>query len=182
MTYEERITLEKDLTIEKIIDISNELLPLRLRERPWENLLHGTNLLSTDEQLCRYMLAYGEMHEVKCRAAFQHFPFDKLISNIEIVDWGCGQGLATCVSLDILKDRGLIDQVKKITLIEPSSAALARAKVNITHIVRGSASIHTINKYLPGYSEELDCVKSYQPEMPHVIHLFSNILDIPTVQ
>lgn len=181
MTYEERISLEKNLTIEKIIDISNELLPLELRERPWENLVHGTNLLSTDEQLCRYMLAYGEMHEVKCRAAFQHFPFDKLVSNIEIVDWGCGQGLATCVALDILKDRGLFDQVKKITLIEPSSAALARAKVNVTHIVRGSASIHTINKYLPGYSEELDCVKSYQPEMPHVIHLFSNILDIPTV-
>lgn len=181
MTYEERLSLEKDLTIEKIIDISNELLPLQFRERPWENLAHGTNLLSTDEQLCRYMLAYGEMHVVKCRAAFQHFPFDKLISNIEIVDWGCGQGLASCVSLDILKDRGLIDQVKKITLIEPSSAALARAKVNVAHIVRGSASIHSINKYLPGYTDEFDCVEAYQAEMPHVIHLFSNILDIPTV-
>lgn len=181
MTYEERISLEKNLTIEKIIDISNELLPLRLRERPWENLVHGTNLLSTDEQLCRYMLAYGEMHEVKCRAAFQHFPFDKLISNIEIVDWGCGQGLATCVALDIIKDRGLFDQVKKITLIEPSSAALARAKANVAHIVRGGSSIHTINKYLPCYTDELDSVKSYQAEMPYVIHLFSNILDIPTV-
>lgn len=107
MTYKERIVLEPELTIDKIIDISQELLPQELRIKPWENLVHGTELLSTDEQLCSYMLAYGEMHAVKCRAAFQNFPFEKLISTVEIVDWGCGQGLATCVALEVLKERGL---------------------------------------------------------------------------
>ncbi|MCF0158761.1 MAG: AAA family ATPase [Veillonella sp.] len=181
MNYEQRISREKELTVSKIIEISSELLPPHLRERPWVNLFHGTSLLSTDEQLCRYMLAYGDMHEVKCRASFQNFPFDKLISNIEIVDWGCGQGLATCVTLDILKEHGISDQIKKITLIEPSVAALARAKANVSHMIGGTAAIHTINKYLPGYTDELDYVISYHPEMPHVIHLFSNILDIPSV-
>ena len=116
MTYEEKIASEADLTIEKIIDISEQMLPDNLRNRPWLNLGHGTDLLSSDEQLCRYMLAYGEMHAVKCRAAFQNFPFEKLISNIEIIDWGCGQGLATCVALEVLKERGLVDKVKKIYL------------------------------------------------------------------
>ena len=81
MTYEEKIVSEADLTIEKIIDISEQMLPDNLRNRPWLNLGHGTDLLSSDEQLCSYMLAYGEMHAVKCRAAFQNFPFEKLISN-----------------------------------------------------------------------------------------------------
>ena len=95
MTYEEKIASEADLTIEKIIDISEQMLPDNLRNRPWLNLSHGTDLLSSDEQLCRYMLAYGEMHAVKCRAAFQNFPFEKLISNIEIIDWGCAVSFST---------------------------------------------------------------------------------------
>lgn len=181
MTYKERIVLEPELTIDKIIDISQELLPQELRIKPWENLVHGTELLSTDEQLCSYMLAYGEMHAVKCRAAFQNFPFEKLISTVEIVDWGCGQGLATCVALEVLKERGLESRVKKITLIEPSEVALSRAQINIAHKVSGSASIHTINKYLPGYSETPNSIDTFSAEYPFVIHLFSNILDIASV-
>lgn len=181
MTYEEKIASEADLTIEKIIDISEQMLPDNLRNRPWLNLGHGTDLLSSDEQLCRYMLAYGEMHAVKCRAAFQNFPFEKLISNIEIIDWGCGQGLATCVALEVLKERGLVDKVKKITLIEPSSAALNRAKINVTHKVKGGASVHTIQKYLPGDTDSPNCIENIQVVQPFVIHLFSNILDIPSI-
>lgn len=181
MTYEDKIALEPELTIERIIDISEQMLPENLRVRPWQNLVHGTDLLSSDEQLCRYMLAYGEMHAVKCRAAFQKFPFEKLISNIEIIDWGCGQGLATCVALEVLKERGLIDKVKKITLIEPSNVALSRAKINVTHKVKGGSSVHTVQKYLPGYSDNPNCIESIQIDHPYVIHLFSNILDIPSV-
>lgn len=181
MTYEEKIASEADLTIEKIIDISEQMLPNNLRNRPWQNLDHGTDLLSSDEQLCCYMLAYGEMHAVKCRAAFQNFPFEKLISNIEIIDWGCGQGLATCVALEVLKERGLVDKVKKITLIEPSSVALNRAKINVTHKVKGGASVHTIQKYLPGDTDSANCIENIQVVQPFVIHLFSNILDIPSV-
>ena len=181
MTYKDRIAHEPDLTLDKIIDISEELLPRNLRIKPWENLVHGTELLSTDEQLCCYMLAYGEMHATKCRAAFQNFPFEKLISTVEIVDWGCGQGLATCVALEVLKERGLDSRVKKITLIEPSEAALSRAKINIAQKVSGSASIHLINKYLPACSENADSIENFYAEYPYVIHLFSNILDIPSV-
>ena len=48
MTYEEKIASEADLTIEKIIDISEQMLPDNLRNRPWLNLGHAKDLLSSD--------------------------------------------------------------------------------------------------------------------------------------
>jgi hypothetical protein len=68
-------------------------LKIKGRE-PWKYVNHGVDLLTSEDELNAYMLAYGEMHNVKCRAAFQNFPFDKIYSNIEIVDWGCGQGFS----------------------------------------------------------------------------------------
>ena len=37
-----------------------------------------TNTTQPDLQLNAYTAAYGEMHQIKCRAAFQNFPFDQL--------------------------------------------------------------------------------------------------------
>src|SRR5574344_918037 len=115
-TYEQLIDSEQCLTLDKIIEISENLLPENKRHEPWKYVNHGVGLLKSEDELNAYMLAYGEMHNVKCRAAFQNFPFDKIYSNIEIVDWGCGQGLASLAFLEMLSERSLQNFVKKITL------------------------------------------------------------------
>jgi hypothetical protein len=180
--YGQIIANEESLTLNRIIEISEQSLPFVKRKEPWKYVNHGVNLLTTDDELNAYMLAYGEMHSIKCRAAFQNFPFDNIYTNFEIVDWGCGQGLATMVLLEMLSERGLERFVKKITLIEPSSAALSRAQINICQIVNGSAEVVTLNKYLPGDSISSDNeIVKFDSTYSYTIHILSNILDIPTI-
>ena len=161
------------------IDECTKKLTPQVQSEPWVILKHGRAVLQTEEQLNAYIAAYGEMHEIKCRAALQNFPFDNL-SNFEIIDWGCGQGIATIVLIEMLKDRRKLSFLRKITLIEPSQPALSRA-INIIRRVLGiDIEIVAINKYLPNNYDDnnFPLIRCFSP---CVIHLFSNILDIHTI-
>lgn len=119
------------------------------------------------------------------RAALQNFPFDKLpLNNIEIVDWGCGQGLATLTLIDVFRKHNVLDRIKRIKLIEPSSAAITRAEANVRNALYGrNVTITAVNKYLPAEFESGRSIRPADVEFtcPATIHLFSNILDIPTI-
>lgn len=166
-------------SMDDFIRISQKLLPPEYKSCPWNYVNHGVGLLETEEQLCAYIVAYGEMHQVKCKAAFQNFPFESL-TNFEIVDWGCGQGIATLTLIDMLRERGKLNLFRQATLIEPSLIALSRAQLNVNKASNGSINIIPINKYLPGNKtkEEITGI-NYTYDI--VIHLFSNILDISTI-
>lgn len=151
-------------------------LPSKMREKPWTYTDHGRKVLQTEDELNAYIAAYGEMHVIKCRAAMQNFPFDELENHsFEIFDWGCGQGLATLVLLDMLHDRGKVHRLKKIYLIEPSSIALDRAKSWVTRYGAPGIEVIAVNKPIPsqtGQSMPISCSSRIS------INLFSNILDI----
>lgn len=196
--YSEAITGEKKITyselicdcknIDDIINVCHEAIPQQYKAKPWTHpeLGHGQNLLSSEDALNCYMSAYGDMHVTKCRAAMMNFPFHQLEegegSSIEIVDWGCGQGIGTATIVDILQQHNLLDNLKKITLIEPSKSALIRATKNIERLTSSSIEIDAKNKYLPakGISEE-QALHSVGYRFCHVIHIFSNVLDIPSI-
>lgn len=180
MSYEEKLNACSPFTMDSFIAISKDLLPDNYRSCPWQYVNHGVGLLSTDDQLCAYIAAYGEMHHVKCRAAFQNFSFDSIGTNIEVVDWGCGQGVGSLSFIDMLRDRDKLHLLRKVTLIEPSMAALKRATMNVQKATNGSILVLPIKKYLPGdgTADELEGIDYVQS---HVIHIFSNILDITSV-
>lgn len=186
MTYEEKIRACDNFDFGKVIEVSKSFLPdqykrkgyLLLRER---NKAHGTELLSDNLELCSYIASYGEMHYTKCRAAFQNFPFnsEKLVGNVHIIDWGCGQAIATMCFCEMLKERGFLQQVNKITLIEPSQAALNRAVLHVGKVTKGSAEIETLTKYLPSING--GGLRHIEYCGQTIIHLFSNILDIEDI-
>lgn len=180
MSYIEQINSVTNLTISDIISISQDLLPHQYHNKPWNLVNHGVGLLSAEDQLCAYIMAYAEMHEVKCRAAFQNFPFDELVSGFEIIDWGCGQGIASLTLIEMLRDRDKLHLLQKVTLIEPSDIALRRAVVNVKKATNGARSIVAIRRYLPNEGAENE-ITGITYEKDVVIHLFSNILDIPSV-
>ena len=180
MTYSEHVRQSIDLSVSEIIRISKDMLPSQYRSRPWELVNHGINLLDSEEQLCAYISAYGEMHWAKCRAAFQNFPFSSLLSNFEIVDWGCGQGIGSITLIEMLRERDKLNLLHKVTLIEPSEVALKRAHTNIDKATNHNITILTHQKYLP-YNNNLNEIKGIEYEYPVVIHLFSNILDIQSI-
>lgn len=182
MNYSEQI--QNCHNIDDIINVCYEAIPQKFRGKPWKypDLNHGIDLLSSDDALNCYMSAYGEMHTTKCRAAMMNFPFEKLQGSIEIVDWGCGQGIGSSVVVDILKQRGLLKWLRKVTLVEPSVRALNRAVLNIKQITLDSVLIDAVNKYLPSRDiNEHDVLSSIGYKYTNVIHVFSNILDIPTI-
>lgn len=180
MAYIDRVQKLADITVQHIIDISKNELPYACRKQPWTLVNHGVNLLATEDELNAYIAAYGEMHWTKCRASFQNFPFDNLVTNFEIIDWGCGQGIASLSLIEMLKERDKIGLLKKITLIEPSEAALNRAEINIVKATGGSINILPLQRFMP-FDKKNDEIEGLDYEYYCVIHLFSNILDIPQI-
>jgi len=183
MSYKEEICKFKDITIHDILDISKKNISSAYRYKPWSHpeLNHGTALLQSDEALSCYMAAYGEMHEIKCKTAFRNLPFNEL-GNIEVFDWGCGQGMGALCLAEMLKERDKLHLLRKVTLIEPSAAALQRAEININKMVSGGAIINPINTYLPSSDNQLNTISDLSYTYKTVIHIFSNILDIPTIE
>lgn len=182
--YEYAIDQLSKTNILTIIDLCHELLPAQWKSSPWKHpeLVHGIGLLASEEALNCYMSAYGEMHVSKLRASIMNFPFEQLNGSIEIVDWGCGQGIGSATLIEALQQRDLLNYVKKITLIEPSTNALQRALYNISRITNNNIEIDTINKFMPTLeSVPGEILTSVGYRYSNAIHIFSNILDIKSI-
>lgn len=175
------------MKIDKLIENCYNQLPPQWRDAPWRYLNHGFDVLDSEDKLNAYIASYGEMHVAKCKKAMQNFPFDSLISRnkantegelipLEIFDWGCGQGLGVLTFLQFLFEREMLDGVKRITLIEPSPYALARAKDWVRQAVNPHTKVDVIERKIPGSGNErwenLKCTSRI------CIHIFSNILDV----
>lgn len=140
----------------------------------FEKLNHGVNVLKKQEELYAYMYFFGKMHEAKLERAFSEIPksFFRQNKNIEIIDYACGQGLATLCLNDYIEEEGLATKVRRITLIDPSIIALSRAALHC-HKVLPKTEIKTL---LTSFDD-----MKYR-EIPKTnlkrIHLLSNILDM----
>ena len=161
---------------QELIKYCTSILPDSMKARPWDATNHGRAILQTEDQLNAYIAAYGEMHSIKCRAALQNFPYESL-TNFEIVDWGCGQGIASLTLYEMLKEHGKVYGLKRITLIEPSGPALRRAEAFVKRAVHQGVEVVAINKGIPD-TEESKELSEVVATAPMAIHLFSNILDI----
>jgi len=130
-------------------------------------LLRGVKIIDNEKQLYAYMTLYGKKHHLKLQAAFKlvkHLP-----EKYNIIDWGCGQGLASMVFLDTYG----INSVQKILLNEPSELALSRASLHLSRY-SGVRKITTVNKTIGDLNLEDINTLNHHPTM----NLFSNILDI----
>lgn len=181
-TFSEEISKIGNLRMQNVIDICKSLLPDEYKNRPYRHpeLQNGVALLLSEDGLNCYIAAYGEMHMIKCRAALQNFPFHEIQGTVEIVDWGCGQGIGSLCTLEALSEQDKLQWLKRITLIEPSDASRNRAEENLTKATNGSITTIPIDRYLPcvGNDTEIPGLDYYSK---NVIHIFSNILDITSI-
>lgn len=54
-------------------------------------------ILESEEELFEYMKRFGNMHKAKLQSALEeHFP-QKFSLKVNIIDWGCGQGIASMI-------------------------------------------------------------------------------------
>lgn len=142
----------------------------------WLSLERGRAIITSEDQAEQFLFSFGNMHEAKmkraCSLMIDSFKTHKeSFNSVDIIDYGCGQALASIVTLNYLQSIGLNKEyIGKTTLIEPSKIALNRAKTFI-----GSApSIKALNKEL----DELTPTDLATDKDAIKLHLFSNILDM----
>ncbi|MBR3467441.1 MAG: ATP-dependent DNA helicase RecQ [Bacteroidales bacterium] len=180
MKYKEEISLAQARSFDSFKDIAKGyIMSLSESERKelYDSLDRGVNLLETDAQLKCYLFSFGKMHQAKINEVLPHIDISEFQNtDIQIVDWGCGQALATICMFDYFNQHSIsLDSVKRVTLIEPSPSALERACIHVGAYINDDKVI-PINKYL----DEVD-TEEIESTQPVTIHLFSNILDIPTI-
>lgn len=162
----------------KIANESLSHLTRAERDQLWRNLNQGVDLLDSHELMCQYVFSYGNMHEAKINTALSSIknPNEVFNTDLAIIDWGCGQGLATLCFFDFLKNQGIPNNTQKIILIEPSKHALERAKQHSKVYLNDETKIQLVNKYLDDVEKE-----DIESNQSITLHFFSNILDIPQI-
>lgn len=133
----------------------------------------GVNPLRSEMEMFIYLKRYGNMHKSKLLSAFESFAFQLLTSPVEIIDWGCGQGLAALVLIDYLKEHNISLNIRKIILIEPSELSLRRSALHLS-LARDNVPIRTVCNVFNNLSSS--DIQTFNTSTK--LHLFSNVLDI----
>ncbi|MCB0539036.1 MAG: hypothetical protein KDE33_16100 [Bacteroidetes bacterium] len=133
----------------------------------------GVTPLTEEDELYIYLLRYGNMHKAKIESCLNNFPFAEIDRPVEMIDWGCGQGLATVVFKEFIDRNNHNIEVSKVYLIDPSLLTLKRAALHL--------------KYYPSLGTPSTICKSFDSlelqdfgndENVIKIHFLSNVLDI----
>lgn len=149
-------------------------LPEGVRNELYNNMCHGTVKLDCEPELNAYMYAFGAMHNAKLKDAFSHLSTNFFNEReIDIIDYGCGQAMGCISYADYLRENNHTQNVRRITLIEPSYIALARAALH-SSLLFTNAEIVTINK---GFDDLIASDIEVDSNIP-TLHIFSNVLDM----
>jgi hypothetical protein len=156
-------------------------LPQEVSSQLHSELNSGVEILQTEAHLHQYIHSYGNMHQAKlnhCFEAIKHLLTELNARNIQIIDYGCGQGVGSIVFIDFIKENHIKNfTISKIRLIEPSEKALKRASLNVKHCLGSIAqnkNVLAINKSI----DEIDLQDLSTDSSSIKFHIFSNILDV----
>ncbi len=140
-----------------------------------EALSHGVADLTSKEEMDMYLSTYGDIHQEKLVLAFSKVPRAFMTDNaLTVIDYGCGQGIASMVLCDVLRSIvGNPNNISEFYLIEPSQLCLMRA-VKFIHTFNPKADIIYYNNPCEDVWR-----MDIQPKAGRIIHLLSNVLDIP---
>jgi hypothetical protein len=138
----------------------------------WGELDRGRAIPETLDQLNYYWKSHAPMIKSQWENIFKICRVGSYSGGVEMIDYGCRDGLASLLFLDKFYSdfkRG----ISKIKLIEPSSLALQRART-ILQCYSPNTQTVDINKTL----DDLETKDLETDQNLWKIHLFSNILDI----
>ncbi|WP_216923282.1 hypothetical protein [Synechococcus sp. CCAP 1479/9] len=140
----------------------------------WDELGRGRAILTSPEQLDQYLYTYGPMTKDQWDQVLPRVRIPP--GRLRIVDYGCGQGLASGMLIDFFGTE-LAKRISNVVLVDPSGVALARAEA-VLRCYTESAKIWSLNKRLDDLIVE-DLILNGEA---YSIHLFSNVLDIDSFQ
>ena len=159
---------------------------------PYSTFAHLTNRAQTPltsvEQAVMYTTLYGKSHfdrfnSVIAQIMGKNKRTEAVTRTINIVDYGCGQAIASLALLSYLEKYVNCESFTlNFHLIEPSQTTLDLAVLLVTKI----SSRITANVTIHPYHKDLECFLKEDSEVlaaaDYSIHLFSNVLDVAEVQ
>lgn len=144
----------------------------------YSQLQAGRAVLETIEQLDTYLACYGEMHIIKLNKALDLFfsTIDLCENFVEIIDWGSGQALASCVLTDYIRTGKTGINIASYTLIDQSEIAVMMGNKYISSLGQRITlpPINVINQKADEFLTLLEPSDAKKIK----IHFFSNFLDI----
>lgn len=169
-------------TFKAICEFNIQQFPVDGYVRYYSQLCNGKAILQTSEQLNTYMASYADMHKYKLNLAFASLFNKEMLNNksVEIIDWGCGQAFGSCVLIDYIKDNNIKIDISKFILIEPSKIALQRGIEHIEAIYQRKPK--PITYCINEKADTQLSIKRFQSNNKIKIHIFSNILDIESIE
>lgn len=140
--------------------------------------------LKCDKEAIFYTVAYAWTHYLSARRlltqTFESIEFNAQSNSWQVIDYGCGQGIASLALLDHIAEAGYAHNTSiDLVLIEPSVISLNIAKFLCKRLAQARGiklTVQTQACYLD------EAVLPKQNTCGKTLHLMSNILDISEVQ
>ncbi len=169
---------KRAISFESICNRSIQNLPSNAYPEIYKQLDRGRARLTSYSQAVTYMACYGKMHILKLQSAYERLFNQQNLSgkSVNIIDWGCGQALATGALIDHIKNNNIKMSFKSITLIEPSRTSIQIGVNNLKRLLGNTVQINTQTT-----TSTFARLKPLQSRDEITIHLFSNLLDIDSV-
>jgi len=129
------------------------------------------NLSKKDEadEMQKHLGEKGKMYKALMYSTLDVFIENLKGETITLCDWGCGQGIASMLVLDYIKEKQLDIKVSNVILIDEETKALSRAITQVEALAQDSI------KFVPIKSDDnkiYDTIKSNKNNI--VINLFAN--------
>src|SRR5690606_9506998 len=88
-----------------LLSINKDLYGKIKSDSIFNSLQRGVKILESESQLFAYMYSLGDMHNKKLLSAFETLPSKFYENEINLIDWGCGQGIASISFFDFLNTK-----------------------------------------------------------------------------
>lgn len=92
-----------------------------------------------------YLAENGKMHKALMYDALEQFIERLDGESITLIDWGCGQGVASMLMLDYIREKQLDITIEKVILIDDDAKALARAMTHNKALATGEPEMMAID-------------------------------------
>lgn len=175
--FEDIIRQTERLSFNTIKESAKLCLPEQFRNTPWQKTNQGGSdnahtIYTEEQQLNAYLASYLDWHVLKLDRAFELLS-PTLPRQVNIIDWACGQGIATLFLLNYIRRKNEKCSINEVVLIEPSVIALERAQFLIS-LFDCNIKIRCVNKFIDEVcTDDLRLTTNFP-----VYQMFSNILDI----
>ncbi len=184
----ELVTAIENQGIDGFINMATQLYTYQVRPRlNYKNFYQRTQratqpLISFDEAIY-YSSTFTQEHVDRFRHVLNNLGTMVMFAQkLTVIDYGCGQGLATLTFLHYLQQNNCIaNKVIDIHLIEPSSITLALARQFILAMAKHTQIQVNITVHHQTLAEYMTNPVTVPANMT-TLHFFSNVLDIEGIQ